>query len=55
MPRMEGQARILAKTQLKEVFLALKDTKHELRNKAILMMAFKVGLRAKEKIGRAHV
>ena len=48
MPRMEGQARILAKNQLKEVFLALKDTKHELRNKAILMMAFKVGLRAKE-------
>ena len=48
MPRMEGQARILAKNELKEVFLALKDTKHELRNKAILMMAFKVGLRAKE-------
>jgi len=48
MPRMEGQARILAKNELKEVILSLKGTKHELRNKAILMMAFKVGLRAKE-------
>ena len=48
MSRTEGQARILAKNELKEVFLALKDTKHELRNKAILMMSFKVGLRAKE-------
>ena len=48
MPRKEGQARILAKNDLKTIFLALKDTKHEMRNKAILMMAFKVGLRAKE-------
>ena len=48
MPRMEGQARILDKTELKEVILSLKGTKHEHRNKAILMMAFKVGLRAKE-------
>lgn len=48
MPRMEGQARILAKNELKEVILSLKGSKHELRNKAILMMAFKVGLRAKE-------
>ena len=48
MSRMEGQARILAKNELKEVFLALNSTKHELRNKAILMMSFKVGLRAKE-------
>ena len=48
MPRMEGQARILAKNELKEVFCVLKDTKHEMRNKAILMMSFKVGLRAKE-------
>ena len=48
MPRMEGQARILAKNELKEVILSLKGTKHEYRNKAILMMAFKVGLRAKE-------
>jgi len=48
MSRREGQARILDKTELKEVFLALKGTKHEYRNKAILMMAFKVGLRAKE-------
>ena len=48
MSRMEGQARILAKNDLKTIFLALKDTKHEMRNKAILMMAFKVGLRAKE-------
>ena len=48
MSRTEGQARILAKNELKEVFLAIKDTKHEMRNKAILMMAFKVGLRAKE-------
>jgi integrase/recombinase XerD len=45
---MEGQARILAKNELKEVFSAIKDTKHEMRNKAILMMSFKVGLRAKE-------
>ena len=48
MPRMEGQARILAKNDLNEVFLSLNSTKHELRNKAILMMSFKVGLRAKE-------
>lgn len=48
MPRMEGQARILAKNELKEVILSLKGSKHELRNRAILMMAFKVGLRAKE-------
>ena len=48
MSRTEGQARILAKNDLKTIFLALKDTKHEMRNKAILMMAFKVGLRAKE-------
>jgi integrase/recombinase XerD len=48
MSRTEGQARILAKNELKEVFLAIKDTKHEMRNKAILMMSFKVGLRAKE-------
>ena len=48
MSRMEGQARILAKNELKEVFLALNSTKHEMRNKAILMMSFKVGLRAKE-------
>ena len=48
MSRMEGQARILAKNELKEVFCVLKDTKHAMRNKAILMMSFKVGLRAKE-------
>ena len=48
MPRREGQARILAKNDLNQVFLSLNSTKHELRNKAILMMAFKVGLRAKE-------
>ena len=46
--RLEGQARILDKTELKEVFLAQKGKRHEHRNKAILMMAFKVGLRAKE-------
>ncbi len=48
MSRKEGQARILTKTELKDVISSLKPKKYQKRNKAILMMAFKVGLRAKE-------
>jgi integrase/recombinase XerD len=48
MSRKEGQARILTKTELKDVISSLKPKKYQKRNKAILMMAFKVGLRSKE-------
>ena len=48
MSRKEGQARILTKTELKDVISSINGQKYEKRNIAILMMSFKVGLRAKE-------
>jgi len=48
MSRKEGQARILTKKELKDVISSINGQKYEKRNIAILMMAFKVGLRAKE-------
>ena len=48
MSRKEGQARILTKTELKVVISSINGQKYEKRNIAILMMSFKVGLRAKE-------
>ena len=48
MSRKEGQARILTKKELKDVISSINGQKYEKRNIAILMMSFKVGLRAKE-------
>ena len=48
MSRKEGQARILTKKELKVVISSINGQKYEKRNIAILMMSFKVGLRAKE-------
>jgi len=48
MSRKEGQARILTKKELKDVVSSINGQKYEKRNIAILMMSFKVGLRAKE-------
>ena len=48
MGRSEGQAQILSQNELKSVILSFLGDKYELRNKAILLLSFKVGLRAKE-------
>ena len=48
MPRKEGQAKILTKNALKDVISAVNSKNYAKRNIAILMMSFKVGLRAKE-------
>ena len=48
MPRNEGKAKILTKNALKDVISAVNSKNYAKRNIAILMMSFKVGLRAKE-------
>ena len=48
MGRNEGQAQILAKNDLKRVISSFFGHKYEKRNIAILLLSFKVGLRAKE-------